>query len=124
MRLIFASVVSARHFSEMHSDMEVNDRLLSFAELLYAPPDFLEHYVKTGRHPPKVKGRRFRDETWDSQVPRPLFKKPGKARPEPKPISHPAMAHWNSSTFIKRKALYFIAKVKAYEAEGVEGGWE
>src|SRR5260370_1680512 len=83
MRFVFATIVSARHFSDMFTEMEVDDRLLSYAELLYAPPDFLPHFVETGLHPPKVSGRRLRDETWDSPVPRIVNKKAGKQKPDP-----------------------------------------
>lgn len=118
MRMIFATVVSARHFSAMFTDLGVNDRLLSYAELLYAPPDFLPAFVTTGRHPVKIKGRRLRDETWDSQIPRVVLKKPGKEKPESR-VVNPRIKHWQSSTFIKRKSLLLIAKLEAYERDGV-----
>jgi hypothetical protein len=117
LRFIFASVVSARHFSKMHTDIDVNDRLLSYAELRYSAPDFLHAYVTTGLHPEKVKGRRLRDETWDSPVPRVVNVKVGKERPVDKPTVKKSRRHWQSSTFRKRKALAHILKVEAYSLE-------
>lgn len=117
LRFIFASVVSARHFSTMHTQMDVNDRLLSFAELRYAPPDFLHSYVTTGLHPEKMKGRRLRDETWDSPVPRVVNIKAGKERPADQPIVKKSRRHWQSATFRKRKTMDLIKKVEAYSLE-------
>lgn len=122
MRLIFATIVSARHFSSMFTEMGVNDRLLSYAELLYAPPDFLESFVTTGVHPKKVKGRRLRDETWDSPVPRRINPQPGKEYPKKKVVSK-HRKHWQSDTFKKRKALYILKKLRDLEKQEIEDCW-
>lgn len=86
----------------MFTDLGVNDRLLSFAELRYAQPDFLSTFVETGMHPSRWKGRR--DETWDSLTSRKYIEKPGKAKPKEKPRVNELL--------LKKKRMALIKKIR------------
>lgn len=117
MKIVLASIVTAARFAEMHLELGVKDVLLSFAELKFSSPEFLPTFVKTGLHPPKHQGRRYRDETWDSPVSREVKVKVGKEKPPPKKKVKASRRHWQKSVYRKYKRIAVLQKIKAYENE-------
>lgn len=103
MKIIFATLTSSRNFSKMFTDLGVNDRLLSYAELKYSQPDFLPTFVSTGLHPPKWQGKR--DATWDSPTSRKHIEKPGKAKANGKSKVNELL--------LKKKRMALIKKIQS-----------
>lgn len=115
MKIVLASIVTASKFAEMHLELGVKDVLLSFAELKFSSPEFLPTFVKTGLHPPKHQGRRYRDETWDSPVSREVKVKVGKEKPPPKKKLKKERRHWGKTIYKKERRIELLKRIKAHE---------